>query len=491
MLSSEYDLGQFCEHIRNLNNQLDQEEHLKKSNKSFRESLYQQEILTNQLVQTYKIITTSLIKTDSKFNNKKKLDFNFIETHIEVCKLLVDLTSPYEQLFVNRRLIFDTLKKSCKNLEKKAPTINNENNDESSQPRAKKRPLYDNDEYIKTLIETNINKFKDIFIKNNHFDELASSMTKLIDMYTNVCAQITKPSFVSSPCTSSDTVANEKELNELKTFKDLILIDLILTLCLIRNLSLEKNESRLSLIISSLFERKIESNFIRILTMINLVDENDSKENPTKATVSDGNNVIIGDEKQKDINNSVWFVLNSLMCQVLCLFFSLSNSKPKDVADNQAILKKCTDSLDNIGMNLCKHGAFANLIENMLFLLNKSSDLHTYFDISYFLWLFKFVLGNFVLNKSTSFVKKKNPDGYLEFFNNKESPSAIQLKKIIFSFDLLAFVSFNMLYNFEQLIFDSNVKNMARSMRHYHINQKSQEVCWTLFKLKRSLNKSF
>jgi hypothetical protein len=454
MHANEYDHGPFCEQIRNINNQLDLEEHLKNSNKSYRESLYQQELLNNQLVETYTITTLSLIKIDSKLT-KKKFDFSLLETHIEVCKLIVDLTCPYEKLYVNRRLILDTLKKVFKHLEKKNETNNSKS--ESPHNRAKKRPLYDNDQYIQRLIDANITKFKDTFIKKNHFDELMSSLNKMIDLYVNVCGQLDKIG-------ENTATKNESETNELLKLKDLILIDLVLTLCLIRNLVLEKSESRLSQVIWNFLERKIETNFIKLLNLVNLSDFENN----------------LSEEKNNNSNNSIWFVFNSLMCEILTLFFSAFKPKAKELVNSQDF--KCTDLLCTVGVSLCRHGAFANLIENMLYLLNKSSELHAYIDISYFLWLLKFMLGNIVLDKSKSIAKRdknseKSPEGFLEFFNNQESPNATKLKKIIFSYDLLSFVTFSMLHNFEQLIFDSNLKNMARSMRYYHINQRSEEVC--------------
>ena len=75
----------------------------------------------------------------------------------------------------------------------------------------------------------------------------------------------------------------------------------------------------------------------------------------------------------------------------------------------------------------------------------------------------------------------KENTGFMQYFNNKESPEATRIKKCVMSYDLLAYVSFNMLYSFEQLIFDSNVKNMARSMRFYRINQKAQVQIFKFF----------
>ena len=224
---ADFDLAQFCEHIRKLNNQLDQEEHQKRSSKSCRELLYQQDILSNQLIETYKITSVNLIKLDAKKqrNNTAKLDFNLIETHIEVCKLLVDLTSPYEQLYVNRRLIFDTFKKlvlhHCNQQQQKQASKENTSNDPASAahrsksaantaasnsqthgPKSKK-PLYTNNNHIQNLIDLNISKFKEAFVKQNYFDVLVTSLSKLIDMHVQVNANLA--TLLSNTVSASDT----------------------------------------------------------------------------------------------------------------------------------------------------------------------------------------------------------------------------------------------------------------------------------------------
>lgn len=147
-------------------------------------------------------------------------------------------------------------------------------------------------------------------------------------------------------------------------------------------------------------------------------------------------------------------------------------------------------------MSLCVSGAFAFLIENQLRALGAPNELHGYFDVCYFLWLVKFITNNFVLKQvyidsddNVSFLNtasstdelsssKLNQPSQIKnkftleksFLNSTKSKWAIKTKKCLMSFDLLSYVCFEMLKNFEQLIFDSNLKNMDR-IRYYRIKQ--------------------
>jgi len=125
---------------------------------------------------------------------------------------------------------------------------------------------------------------------------------------------------------------------------------------------------------------------------------------------------------------------------------------------------------------MCNSGSFAHIVTQTLQhqTTNKpgSNDPHT--EISYFLWLIKFVVANFVLKRlepsasatlSTPTRSNEMPDKKMKFektfFNDTKLNAAVITKRTLLSYDLLAFLSFSMLSNFERLLFESNTQNMT------------------------------
>lgn len=165
-------------------------------------------------------------------------------------------------------------------------------------------------------------------------------------------------------------------------------------------------------------------------------------------------------------------------------------------------------------MSMCKTGSLANLITYTMTTSrnnsnNTSSPQHQLIDISYFLWLLKFLVSNFVLKRledSPASSSRRNEDRVMmmknddvddeeenpvrsaaaagtqqlgiwsttsssggkksstlkqTFFNDGQQAAAVATKHALLSYDLLAFLCFLMLTNFERLLFDSNAQNMT------------------------------
>lgn len=167
-------------------------------------------------------------------------------------------------------------------------------------------------------------------------------------------------------------------------------------------------------------------------------------------------------------------------------------------------------SLTKYAVAMCKSGSFSNIVTHTIQHLTANKRLHadSHMDISYFLWLIKFFVGNFVLkrlepsppassvspassmldsqqqqqqsplthsrrhNNHNSNAFSENPIVDLHdtskkmkfektFFNDTHLASAVATKRTLLSYDLLSFLSFSMLSNFERLLFESNAQNMT------------------------------
>lgn len=163
-------------------------------------------------------------------------------------------------------------------------------------------------------------------------------------------------------------------------------------------------------------------------------------------------------------------------------------------------LNQLRQNLNKYAISMCKSGSFANIVLSMLqcqnstSTSNRSKAFYQEQDISYFLWLIKFMVSNFVLKRlepiqTTSsqpqtgngqfkeqILVAMNDDEFVDqngtadrkkiksektFFNDTKHPAALLTKKTLLSYDLLAFLAFSMLTNFEKLLFDSNIQNMT------------------------------
>lgn len=180
----------------------------------------------------------------------------------------------------------------------------------------------------------------------------------------------------------------------------------------------------------------------------------------------------------------LYFLLTQLNSLIFSTYSKLSNSA-------QISFKQ---SLTKYAMSMCKSGAFANIVSRTIHLqtATRSREVDTYTDVSYLLWLIKFIVANFVTkrlesqsptpprsrlsSKSSRADASNTPneqrtiedtDKKFEktFLNDTNSPAAVATKRTLLSFDLLAFLTFCMLNNFEKLLFNSNAQNMAMLLR--------------------------
>ena len=117
--SFSFDLAS-CAYLREMNKQLDKEEELNertmKPLRNARLLIYQKELLNDRLIKMYKLVSNNLINVN--FNDmsdaesvKASLDdyCKLMATHVELTKLLVNLTSPVEMLYLNRHFFYATL----------------------------------------------------------------------------------------------------------------------------------------------------------------------------------------------------------------------------------------------------------------------------------------------------------------------------------------------------------------------------------------------
>jgi hypothetical protein len=330
----------FLIHLRKMNDQLDHEESFNKINRPVRHLLYKQDILNNQLIQIYKITSNNLVQFDlndlsklfepqphnSKLNtnNDYRKCFKLFQTHIELCKLTVDLTTPIELLLINRHFIYNTLSKLDLYDHHEQPHASNPQMDTSEQhsttsadSTSKMKNIQAINAKLSLIIEANLEKFKDIFFKLNYFDELGSSLAKLIQIYQHLAELIasdknqqqTQPSEPemytksNSNSLSTNSATSSSRFKKLRQLKSLILDDIILNLCLVRNLAFERNEIKLNHFICNLMKYKLDKSLITLCSL-NEPDLNVSERMYKKHS----------------------FVILSLGCQIMSLLFSQLNT---------------------------------------------------------------------------------------------------------------------------------------------------------------------
>lgn len=181
------------------------------------------------------------------------------------------------------------------------------------------------------------------------------------------------------------------------------------------------------------------------------------------------------------------YLFYSLLTQVNSLIFStytsnLSTSTSYSISSSNKLKQK----LNKYAIALCKSGSFASLVSNTIHFLNKPVDSSHRADISYFLWIIKFIVGNFLLKQLDSVETLAVPYELVNidetrsnvkklFINDTSQSTAVTTKRVIFSYDLLSFLCFSMLDNFEKLIFDSNSRNME-ALKSKSTEDKSNKI---------------
>ena len=347
-----------------MNDQLDNEESVNKINRPVRHLLYKQDILNNQLIQIYKITSNNLVQFDlnelsklfepqqqqlqphtSKLNNDYRKCFKLFQTHIELCKLTVDLTTPIELLLINRHFIYNTLSKLDLYDHHEQPHSNpqmdttEQHSTTSADSTSKMKNIQAINAKLAIIIEANLEKFKDIFFKLNYFDELGSSLAKLIQIYQHLAELIssdknqqqTQPNEPemhtksSSNSLSTNSASSSNRFKKLRQFKSLILDDIILNLCLVRNLAFERNEIKLNHFICNLMKYKLDKSLITLCSL-----------NEPELNVSDR------------MYKKHSFVISSLVCQIMSLLFSqlntfntkIASAKSSDAKQAWVIIKK-------------------------------------------------------------------------------------------------------------------------------------------------------
>lgn len=224
-------------------------------------------------------------------------------------------------------------------------------------------------------------------------------------------------------------------------------------------------------------------------------------------------------------------LLFSLLAQINSLIFStyskanLPIAAHPHVTANAAAFKSANQlkqTLTKYAIAMCKSGSFAHIVTHTIQHLtaNKRIQPEYHTDISYFLWLIKFIVPNFVLKRLEPSASPSNPEvssttamtnprsliwssstsSYYDhsntaensidpvdnkkmkfektFFNDTQLPSAVATKQILLSYDLLAFLTFSMISNFERLLFESNAQNMTVLKvfsKHQQRQQQQQE----------------
>ena len=160
------------------------------------------------------------------------------------------------------------------------------------------------------------------------------------------------------------------------------------------------------------------------------------------------------------------------------MFSKISGKMSESGADSEET--KCCAKLTEFAIYFCKSGSFAVLLENMIELIKKPVELNFY-DVSYLFWVIRFfttnfVLKTFVLNEAKTSAHKDSglltpaasSNAAIEktFLNDTKSNASIRTKKALLSYDLISFIYFKIVLNFEQLIFDSNKENIRRIRRY-------------------------
>ncbi|CAF0962170.1 unnamed protein product [Brachionus calyciflorus] len=442
-------ISTLLEYFRKLNDYLDQEEEYDRHQRKIRRVIFNHSLLTKKLLPFYRHILSKLNSANQQdiFNtnpgnlleNHKELISNLklIKTFNELLKLIVDLTTPNEFLYLNHNLIFVILNRF--DLIVKHIPGNIETPDFLSEVSELMDEYSSNLIEIGPLIDSNLNMFKDNLIKSEIIPLMGESFKNLIDYYTSISS-----TFHSQKAANS----NANFLKHFKLLKNILFDSLILNLTLIRNLSIDKNETNYSVLLNLLFEIKLDNFLIQLSYLPKL------------------NKSFLENRK----HDQRAFVCYCLIVQIMSLLFvkistnnninSFPNSdrseSPSDSSSSsnysQTSDLKLKKNLNKFLIKFCKSESFSFLIEHMVRLLTKPVYLYVYFDMSYFLWLLKFLIPNYALR----ILRDQNDD-----VNKREhrKEEAI-LKRTLINYDLLSFVIFLILESFEQLIFDSNFKNM-------------------------------
>lgn len=482
--SKNLNMSSLMEYLRKLNEYLEQEEEYDRHNRKIRRIIYKHDLVQTKLLQIYKYLLTRLNSEQQKetftqkafslLENHKELIANLklIKTLNELLKLLVDLTSPSEILFINHNLIFIILNRfelivKHNQVQMELPDFL----DEISQ--------IDSDTVtLNEIIESNIVKFKEELIRIDLFGPMGSSFLNLVEYYTSVSGVFHQHKHQTS----------HSYLKHFKLLTNILFDSLVLSLALIRNLTFERAEPKLTLIVNCLFDSKLDQ---FLLNMSNLAKLNksfaDNKKYEQRAFVSYSLLVQIMSLLFSKLSNT----LNTQQNRSESPLSSSSSSHQANLSPNdiKTQTKQCKSYLNKLGKSLCKTGLFACILEQMLRLLTKPIDLYVYFDLSYLLWFLKFLISNYVLkqvkdpgetekstkNESFNFDYVKNrlskkTNIEKSFINDFKSEASQKTKKILLNYDLLAYIVFLLLENFEQLIFDSNVKNM-NLLRLFHLKE--------------------
>ncbi|CAF0860014.1 unnamed protein product [Brachionus calyciflorus] len=442
--NNSYNISSLLEYFQKLNEYLNHEEEFDKNNRKIRRIIFKYSILANKLIPFYSFILTKLNSDEHKeifvknpqtlYINNKELISNakFIKTLNELLRLIVDLTSTSQFISINHNLIFKVLshfdiilKHTPANIE--IPDI------------LREIALLNNQQFnpIDEIIAENLLNFKNNLVKSDIFGLIGESFKSLIEFYNSLSSTYI---YIKSSIN-----VNVNHLKNFKLLKSIIFDCLILNLCLIRNLSIDNKDSNYSLILNRLFENNLGAFLIELVNLSNL-------------------NKSFKESKK---NDKRFFVCYSLVTQILALLFGkISNQNVENfnsfilldnVKNDTQIFSK---NLLNFSIKLFNSNCCINLINEMVRLITRPIDLIKYFDISYFFWLVKFSI-----NELTN---KKYQIGDREFTN---------LRKKILNYDLIAFIVFSILKNFENLIFDSNQKNviLLRLVKLSDVNKPTNE----------------
>ena len=439
-------LSGLLDYFEKLNESLLREEEFDREERKIRRIIFKLGVL-NQLVPFHEFILKKLnshkdnilITTLELLNNQKELvsTIKLIKTYNESLRLIINLTSPLEFLSINQNFLFPILhhfdliaKPGYISLDvpdfiNEISLLNNEN-------------LQKND--ISALINANIFLFKEALIKSNIFCHIGESLVNLISYYKSISQTFHAQKSIHS---------NPMLLKQFKLLNNILFDSLVLNLALIRNLSVDKGESNYSLVVNLLLEANLEP---FLFQLSNLGEINKS----------------FLDNKKFDQRA---FVCYCLLTQIMSLLFSKiamrAVSPNSDRSDSPSISSASSGSLQQLqndqtmsnfqviqkklfqfAKKFSNSDSFANIVEQMIQLLSKPVDLYVYYDLSYFLWLIKFLTQNFILKElnKKSVGKKKSQEN--------------KIKNIFINYDLFSFLTFVVLESFEQLIFDSNLKNM-------------------------------
>ena len=461
------------EYFRKMNDYLDQEEEYDCKLRKIRTIIFKHSIVKKKLVPFYKFMLSrinSLNLNDIFVKNPGRLlenhrelisNLKLIKTFNELLRLLVDLTSPSEFLYLNHNFVFiilnrfDLIVRHVPNSLDTPDFINEINESDEANTNLEK------------LIDLNIVSFKESLIDSDMIPSIGHSLSNLIEYYKSISQTFHA---------QKSTHPNSTHLKHFKLLNNILFDSLVLNLALIRNLSVDKGESNYSLVVNLLLEANLEP---FLFQLSNLGEINKS----------------FLDNKKFDQRA---FVCYCLLTQIMSLLFSKiairSVSPSSDRSDSPSISSASSGSLqqpqnsqlkyhfqlmqkklNKFAKKFAKTDSFANIVEQMIRLLSKPVDLYVYYDLSYFLWLIKFLTKNFVL-KNLKELNKENMD--------KKSQEEKQIKKTLINYDLFSYIIYLILENFEQLIFDSNFKNMnlLRLFKLKNIGQPNQESKQDQFK---------